>query len=221
MKHPVRILIILFCFAPNASGQEDGRSLKIIDDVSVKFKTHPSVSVDFSATVTQLQDKSENEFSGKIWLKKDKYKLEVPEYVIYFDGEKIYQYLPDVKEVNVSRPDANEKDEDIQMLDPRTFFGLSARNFKSKLIKESRQYGRQVYEVDLYPVDVKNTKYSRIRVYIEKSTSQLVYLKAFLKNGSQYTFVFDRYNILQALPDTFFTFNTAEHPGVEVIDLAF
>ncbi len=217
----INVFILLFCSVFYAYGQEDNRSRQIIDDLTTKFKTYPGLSVDFSATVTQLQDKSEIEQRGKIWLKNDKYKLEIPEYTIYFDGAKIYQYMPDLKEVNVTRPDTNEKDEDVQMLDPRTFFDLSSKNFKSKLVKESTQYGRQVYEIDLYPVQIKTTKYSRIRIFVEKSTSQLVYLKAFLKDGMQYTLLFGKYDILRGLPDSFFTFNPAEHPGVEVIDLTF
>ncbi len=217
----LRVFLTLFCFVSCLYGQDDSRSKKILDELAAIFKTYPSVQVDFSATVVQLQDKSESTYRGKIWLKGNKYKLEIPDYIFYFDGTKLYQYMPEEKEVNVSRPDMDEEDEELQLLNPQTFFNLSSKNFKSTLAKESTQYNRKVSEIDLYPLQVKTTKYSRIRLYVEKGTSQMVYLKTFQKDGTQYTLTFSPYDIQKALPDSFFTFNAAEHPGVLVNDLTF
>ena len=227
MKYIIRhsslaVWLVLHCFAFCVYGQNDARAQKIIDDLAAKFKTYPSVSIDFSATVTQLQDQSESTSKGIIQLKGSKYKLEVSEYVIYFDGLKVYQYLPDVKEVNVSRPEVDENDEEFQFLNPQAYFNLSSKKFKSDLAKESTQDGRKVYEINLYPIQVKTSKYSRIHLSVEKTTLQIVNLKVFLKDGTQYTLSFKSYNIMQtALPDSFFSFDEKKHPGVEVIDLTF
>jgi outer membrane lipoprotein-sorting protein len=205
-----------------AYGQDNTRSQKIIDDMIAKFKTYPSVSINFSATTTQLQDKSEVDYEGKLWLKGNRYKLEIPDYVLYFDGSKNYLYYPEVNEVNITKPDPDEDDEDFQLMNPQALFNLSSKNFKSTLVKESTQNGRRVYEIDLYPIQLKTTKYSRIRTMVEKSTLQLVYLKAFLKDGTQHTISFKPFDIHQtALRDSFFTFNRLEHPNVEMIDLTF
>ena len=201
-------------------GQDDAKSQKIIDDTAAKFKSYPSVSISFSVNITQLQDKSETEQEGKIWLKGNRYKLEIPDYVIFYDGSKIYQYLPEYEEVRITKPE--EDDEDFQLMNPQTYFNISSKTFKSKLVKETTQNNRKVYEIDLYPIQVKTTKYSRIRVMIEKTTLQLVHLKAFMKDGTQYTLSFKPYEVNQtALRDSFFTFNTLEYPKVEVIDLSF
>ena len=214
------LYISLFAFLLCANGQDDAHSQKIIDDMTAKFKSYPTVSLSFSATITQLQDKPETKQDWKIWLKGNKFKLEIPDCVIYFDGSKIYQYMPEVKEVTVNKPD--EDDEDFQLLNPQTYFNFSSKSFKSKLVKESIQNNRKVYEIDLYPIQLKTTKYSRIRLMVEKSTLQLVHLTAFLKDGAQYALSFKPYEILQtALRDSFFTFNTLENPNVEVIDLSF
>jgi len=212
------ILLFLSC----AYGQNDARAQKIIDDMTAKFKTYPSVFLNFSTTVTQLQDQSETELEGKLWLKSNKYKLEAPDQVIYFDGSKIYQYLPDVQEVNIMKPDPEVDDEVFQLLNPQSYFNLSSKSFKSNLVKENTMNNRRVYEIDLYPINIKTTNFSRIRVMIEKPTQQLVYLKAYMKDGIQYTLSFKPYEIFSsALRDSFFTFNKSEHPGVEVIDLTF
>jgi len=214
-------LLISF-FLLCAHGQEDARSQKIIDEMVAKFKTYPSVSISFSATVTQWQDKPEQEQEGKLWLKGNKYKLELPDFVIYFDGSKIYHHHLKAKEVNIAKPNPDENNEDFQLMNPQSWFNLTSKNFKSTLIKESIQNGRRVSEIDLYPIQVKTTQYSRIRVMVEKSTLQIVYLHVFMNNGSQFAISLKPYDIQQtALRDTFFTFNRLEHPGVEVIDLTF
>ena len=214
--------ILFFSFLCSIYGQDEALSQKIIDDMTSKFKTYPSVSLDFSATITSLKDKSETEQEGKLWLKNNKYKLETSEFVIFYDGSKIYHYMPAVKEVNVAKPDPNENSEEFQLFNPQSYFNISSKSFKSKLIKETVDKGRKVYELDLYPVHLKTAAYSRIRIMIEKTTFQMVYLKAFMNDGTNYTLSFKPYQIPKyALQDSFFTFNPLEHPGVEVIDLTF
>ena len=216
------IVFVLLFFSFNTFGQNDPRSKKIIDDMTAKFKTYPSVSLNFSVNILQLQDKSEVNQEGKIWIKNNKYKLEIPEYVIFFDGLKIYQYLPGVHEVNITQPDPFESDEDFQLLNPQTYFNMSSKTFKSNFVNESRHNNRSVYEIDLYPIDIIGSKYIRIRMMIEKTTLQLVYLKAVIKDGTHYTLSFKPYTIHQkGLSDSFFVFNKNDHPNVEVIDLTF
>ena len=216
-------IVFTFLFLSCAYSQiDDPRSKKIIDDMTAKFKTYPSVSLNFSITVENRQDGSETEQEGGIWVKSNKYKLEVPDLVIYFDGSKVYQYMPHVNEVNVTKPAPDEDDEDFQLLNPQTYFTLSSKSFKSNFLKESTRNGRAVYEIDLYPIHLNATKYSRIRMMVEKSTLQLVYIKAFMKNGIHYVLSFKPYSIHQtALHDSFFVFNRLEYPNVEVIDLTF
>jgi outer membrane lipoprotein-sorting protein len=211
-------LFFLFC----AYGQDDPRAQKIIDDMTAKFKAYPSVSLSFAVTITNLQDKTEIQQEGKLWVKNNKYKIESDDYVIYFDGSKMYQYLPKMKEVNISNSFPDDNTGEFHLLNPQTWFNISSQSFKTNLIKESRQDNRNVYEMDLYPVQIKGARYSRIRIMVEKSTLQTVYLKVFKNDGLHYALSFKPYSIHQTvLPDSFFVFNKAEHPDVEVIDLTF
>ena len=210
---------IILLFFVSAYGQvDDPRSKKIIDDMAAKFKTYPSVAIDFSATEIQ-QNRSNSELEGKLWLKGKLYKLELHDQVISFDGTKIYQHLLDVKEVNIMPHDPTEDDEDFQLMNPQTYFNISSKSFTSNLVRESTQYNRRVYEIDLYPIHLKNTQFSRIRIMVERTTLQLVYLKAFMTDN-QYELIFKPYEIQQTpLRDSFFTFNRLLYPNVEVIDL--
>ncbi len=216
----ISVFAVLFC-SKVAYGQNDPQAEKILADVASKFKMYQSVAIDFKVIVSDLQDKSESEHQGKLWVKGNKYKLEIPEQEIYFDGTRIYQYMPEVKEVNVTVPDPNEEDGDLQLMNPQSILNISSKSFKSNLVKETTQDNRKVYEIDLYPVQLKTSQYSRIRLCVEKNTAQIVSLKAFLKNGTRYALSFSKYNVSQVLPDNLFIFDRAAHPEVEVIDLTF
>ena len=213
------ILLFLFC---SYGQQSDPRSQRIIDDMTARFKSYPSVSLNFTLNITHLQDDSESEeHEGRIWIKNNMYKLETSDFVIYFDGTNIYQFLPDVNEAYKTKPDPAEND-DFQLLNPQTYFNISSNNFRSFLLRETTQNNRSVYEIDLIPIDVLNSRFSRIRVMVERSTLQMVRLNVFMKDGTNYALSFRPYNILQtALRDSFFRFNPSEHPNVEIIDLTF
>ena len=219
LSSSVLTLFFIFC----AYGQNDPVSQKIIDDMTARFKTFQSVAVNFSFVVINIQNNSETEPNdGKLWVKGEKYKLDLPpEYVIYFDGDKIYQYLPTVNEVNIARPDLDDDDE-FQLLNPQSYFNISSKIFRSNLVRESTHDRRAVYEIDLYPVNLQTSNFSRIRIMVEKSTLQLVYSRVFMKNATQYSLSFKPYEILRTpLGDSFFVFNRNDYPNVEVIDLTF
>jgi outer membrane lipoprotein-sorting protein len=197
------------------------RSQKILDDMAIRIKTYAGVQLSFSATVTQLQDKSESTHAGKIWLKDDKYKMELSDQTLYFNGVKLYQYLPEVKEVNVTQSDMSEDDDDLQLFNPKALFRLSSKNFRSNFVREGMENHRKIFEIDLYPVQVKTTRYSRIRLCIEQETLQMAHLKAFMKDGTQYAIDFAPYVMERDLPDSFFEFPASAHPDVEINDLTF
>ena len=118
--------LLLFC----AYGQvDDPRSIKIIDDMTAKFKTYRSVSVNFSTLIENVDNDSEEEQEVKISVKNDKYKLELPDFVLYFDGSKRYLYmLPPINEVLITMPDPNDDQEDFQLLNPQSYFTLSSKS---------------------------------------------------------------------------------------------
>ena len=220
MKIFTTLFTLLFVFY--AYGQvDDPRSKKILDDMAAKFKTYTSVSIDFSTIIMQ-QNQSNTKQEGKLWLKGNMYKLELPDQVLSFDGTKNYRYLLAEKEVTIFPPDPDEDDEIFQLMNPQTYFNISSKSFTSNLVRESTQYNRRVYEIDLYPIQLKTAQFSRIRIMVDRTSYQLVYLKAFMINEIQYELIFKPYEILQPpLRDSFFTFNRLLYPNVEVIDLTF
>jgi len=201
--------------------QSSARAQEIVNSMTARIKTFPSVSLNFTLNIIQLQEDTETEQEGRMWLQNNMFKLETPDYVVFFDGTNFFQYMPEFREAYKMPHDPASNNEDFQLLNPMTYFNISPNNFRTFLLRESTQNSRSVYEIDLIPVDVFGTSYSRIHLMVERSTMQLAYLKVFMKDGMHIALTFKPYSIISALSNSFFTFNPAEHPNVELIDLSF
>jgi len=70
----------------------------------------------------------------------------------------------------------------------------------------------------LTPFD-KSKPYFKIKLFIEKATSNIAKAKVFDKNGNRYTYFVSNFTPNPNLPDLFFTFDQKAYAGVEVIDL--
>jgi hypothetical protein len=78
--------------------------------------------------------------------------------------------------------------------------------------------GRECYEVDLYPIDIKK-KYSIVKLLIDKEKLELVSSKLIMRSGVHYIVNIDSFNSLLNASDQDFIFDIKAHKGIEVVDL--
>jgi outer membrane lipoprotein-sorting protein len=214
-------IYILALAAISVYAQNDPQAKAILDQVSAKNKAYKTINTAFAITGTNTQNADKTTQKGTLLIKGDKYMIKLPDSEVYFDGKDVYNYLPASNEVNITKPQAStSKGDDIFISNPKDVFKIYQKDFKQKFIKETTESGKQVYEIDLYPVDLKK-KYNRIRLHIEKSSSQIVSMKAFFKDGFQYSIAFDKFEVNKEIPDNTFVFEKSKYPNVEVIDLRF
>lgn len=217
----ILFLLLTFLTVITLKAQNDPQAKAILDQVSARNKAYKTVSSDFTITTTSSRNGSSSSRKGSLIMKGEKYLIRLPESEIYFDGKDVYNYLPESNEVNITKPkEASSNGNDFFVTNPQDIFKIYQKNFKYKFIRENVVKGKNIYEIDLYPVDLKKN-YSRIRMQVDKNTSQIVSLKAFFKDGTQHTVSLDKFETNQTLPDSLFVFDQAKHPGVEVIDLRF
>lgn len=217
----ILIIFIISILAFAAHSQNDPQAKAILDQVSAKNKAYKTISANFTLNGTSTQTADKNTQKGTLQMKGDKYMIKLPDNEIYFDGKDVYNYLPASDEVNITKPQpSSSKGDDIFISNPKDIFKFYQKDFKSKFIREATISGKQVYEIDLYPVDLKK-KYNRIRLQIEKNTSQIVSMRAFFKDGFQYAITFDKVEINKDIPDNVFVFDKSKYPKAEIIDLRF
>lgn len=211
----MRPIILCFSFslllAQNVTGQNDQEAIKILDKFSANALGAPSVSMKFDLITIDQMENTNDTLTGTIILNKDKYKLDLPDNITWFNGETSWSYLPVEKEVTVTK--ADKKDNSFQNR-PSIIFSMYKKGYKTRLIEEKSDS----YIIDLYPEDIKSDLL-RVRLSIGKSLLNLKSLEYKKKDGIVVTLHVNEYNLkIKPEPDTFI-FQPAKFKGVEVIDM--
>ena len=149
--------------------------------------------------------------AGSLILSKDKYKLDLPDNSIWFNGETSWSYLPAENEVTITK--ADKKDNSFQNR-PSSIFTMYNSGYKSKLIEERSSY----FIIDLYPEDIKSDLL-RIRLSIGKSLMDLISLEYKKRDGILITLKVDEYNLKVKTDKNTFVFKPVNIKEVEVIDM--
>jgi len=211
----MRILIInlsvVLLLTLSAHGQSDHEAIKILDKFSANALGAPSVSMKFYLVTTDQIENTYDTLTGSIILSKDKYRLDMTDNIIWFNGETSWSYLPVEKEVTITK--ADKKDNSFQNR-PSAIFSMYKKGYKSRLFEERSES----FIIDLYPVDIKNDLL-RVRLSIGKTLLNLISLEYKKRDGILITLnVREYYLKLKPEPETFI-FQAEKFKGVEVIDM--
>jgi outer membrane lipoprotein carrier protein len=190
--------------------QHDPKAEQILNEMSKKYKSIKTFKADFSYVMESPSAGKNETISGEIFVKGEKFKLNLGNQEVINNGTTIWTYLKEENEVNVStyEPDPNE-------ITPNNIYTVYQKGYKYLLLEETAT--TQV--VDLIPED-KSKKIFKIRITITKKDKSIKNWKMFEKSGNRYV-----YNIVKFVPnptgidDKFFVFDKAMHKGVEVVDL--
>ena len=141
----------------------------------------------FQLITTDQMENTNDTLPGSIILSKDKYKLDLPDNTIWFNGETSWSYLPAEKEVTITK--ADKKDNSFQNR-PSEIFSMYKNGYKSRLIEERSTS----YIIDLYPEDIKSDLL-RVRLAIGKPLKDLKSLEYKKKDGIVITLQVNEYNL--------------------------
>ncbi len=212
--------ILLFAFVINISAiaqdklSQDPKAKKILDAVSKKTKAYKTMKVSFTLTHEDQQNKTNDTRKGIIFLKGDKYKLIFAgtNTEITFDGKTLATYVIKDNEVTYSTP--NLKDEET--ITPANIFTIYQKGFYYKLNTETPDANNHI--IDLLPTKRDKKKYSRVRLKVSKTKSELTSIKSFGKDGQLFTIDITELVPDVVAPDNLFKFNEKNHPNLEIID---
>ena len=210
----IRFFSVLFlntCFALFTSGQNDPQAINILDRFSAKATSAPSVSMKFLIITTDQANSTNDSLSGSLVLNKNNYKLDLPDNIIWFNGETSWSYLPAEKEVTITRPD--KKDDSFQNR-PSSIFTMYRNGYKCRLIEEKTD----AYVIDLYPEEIRN-ELIRVRLSIAKPSLNLKSLEYKRRDGLTVTIVVRDYNLKMVTEPGMFIFSPEKYKDAEVIDM--
>ena len=202
--------ILGLLFAVQAFAQKDPAALRILDAMSVKYKSIPAFSADFSYIMENEEEGIDERFDGKIKVKDQKYRLQMSGQEIINDGVTVWAYLKDDNEVTIS-----EYEEDEEEISISNIFTIYKEGYKYLFLNDLSTSTLNV--VDLVPDD-RDKSYYKIRMEIKKADNMLQSFRVFDKSGSRYLYQINSFETNSALTDADFSFDEKKYPGVEVID---
>ena len=210
----INVLLLLFiCIAPVKMTAQTKNAEDIIEKTSRLYKEWGGMDVYFSANIRSEKNNVSESFEGTIIMKNNKFVLKTPDMSTWFDGTTLWSYMPRNKEVNISAPSGSE----LRLLNPMFFLQDHKKDFNVSYIGESTSANARIaYDIALVPK--KKDDIEKIEVQIEKNTSLPVKLVVLLRNDVRSTVSIKEIKKINP-PDNMFSFNEAEYPGVEVIDL--
>lgn len=211
-KLPV-IIVIGFClsFPQKVMSQSDKEAFSILDRFSARALNAPSVSMKFDMITVNQAEGTTARVSGSAVINRDKYRIDLKDNIIWFNGEQSWNYLPNENEVTISRPD--KKDDSFQS-HPSALFSMYRKGYKTRLLEDNQDS----YLIDLYPEDI-NSDHIRIRLNISKPALDLKSLEYKYKNGITVTLDVNSFDLKQKPDPSSFVFLPEKYRGVEIIDL--
>ena len=195
----------------DSDGQNDQQAVKILDKFSSTATSAPSVSMKFSLINIDQLANTRDTTEGSVIISRNSYRLELPENIIWFNGETSWSYLPAEEEVTITVP---EKKDDSFQSRPSSLFTMYRKGYKNRLVEERPDS----YLIDLYPEDIKS-ELVRVRLVISKSSSDLRSIEYKRKDGQTIFIIIKEYSLKQVPEPGTFVFSPDKYKGAEVIDM--
>lgn len=219
MKHiNIVLAIMVFCgisFCANAQlshtkdGVVDAKAKEIIS--KTKDKINSTKGISFTTQIIVKDDKKQERSRQKaqVLLAKNRYRIAIENHSFYCNGESVWHYNADTKEVTINNI---EKEED-NILNPAKLLANYDKNFRPKFIREEED---GTFVIDFVPK--KSKEYHKIRVLISKNY-QIKKIEMNYYDSSKTEYAIEQYRINVNSVDSDFVFNINEYTGVEVIDM--
>jgi outer membrane lipoprotein-sorting protein len=210
----LNLLIATLLITGMITGQTDQKAKDILDKVSAKNKQYKTAKADFIYSLDNDNEDIHEKTQGVIWIKGDKYKLNLMGNTIFFNGDTVWTLNKKAKEVNITLPDNNQEGS----LDPSKVFTMYETGFTYSFVSERFEKGLQLYDIDLFPID-KEKPYSKIKLKIDKNKLHIYSVEYFGNDNNIYKLEIMRFTPDLPMDDKIFYFNINENPDVDVIDM--
>ncbi len=210
MKTKLFTLFILTISAMSISGQN---ARAILDKASEAYNKTGAVTANFTLDTKDLKAKQTYSYDGRVSMKGNKFKIEIPDAITWFDGTTQWVYVKDTEEVNISNPTGEE----LQAISPSVLFSIYKKGFKLTHKGVKRINGKTVDEIELIP-QKKGGEFTKIVVEVDQANNLFSKITITDKAGLQNIVTIKNYQ-KGTLADNLFQFNKNEYPRAEIVDL--
>ncbi len=197
------IIVSLLTFAPlSIYSQQDQQAQQLLNDVTQKVRSYNNIIIEFKYFMLNPEKNIRQETRGDVTLEGNKYVLNMMGTTRIFDGDKIYNIVPEDEEVTISkyRPDNDNEITPSKML---TFY---EKGYSAKMDIQQNVKGRKIQYIKLTPTDSKSTV-KEVLLGIDAQTKHIYKLIQTDTQGLQFTVTINSFKTNQPLSSTLFTFN--------------
>ncbi|MBN1338571.1 MAG: outer membrane lipoprotein carrier protein LolA [Bacteroidales bacterium] len=216
MKRLIAVMTLMIfgtgLFAQDDEDIGDKKSNEIIDRVITKTEAYKSFKAEFIHVMKNAEAGIDESNEGELYVMGDKYRLKIAGQLVICNGATSWTYIPDAGEVQI-----NSVEDTDEAITPANLLTSYNKDYKSKFIRESFQYGTTVNIIDLTPAEGKS--YYKVRLIIDKGKEQILEITIFDKNGSTYSYIVNKFEPNVDVKESDFTFNPADYPDVDVVDM--
>jgi len=205
-------IIISSLLFVSTSFSQDEVAKQILDQLSEKSKNYTDITADFTFNFSNSSQGIDENSVGKIWIKEDKYKLDMSsDLSIINNGETLWYFMKDVPEVQIMENDLEDE------MNPSEIFTLYERGYSYQYKGASAEGGKRVHIIQLFPKE--SGSISKFELYIDAAEIEINSIKLYDKNGGVTTYQIKKFITNSGLSENTFIFRKKDYPGVEVIDL--
>ncbi len=203
--------LILIGFTGKAQAQD---AQAILDKAAQMYEQSNGIKANFAIHSVVPQQNISESFEGIIEMKGDKFKLETPDMITWYDGQTQWVYVMRNDEVNVSTPSGDE----LQLTNPAVLLRQYKKGFsvQYKGTSTTRQ-AKSSYDITLIPK--KKSDIQQIDLQIEKMSNIPAAITITDKNKATVSIYISKWETGKNQSDSVFSFNESDYPDAEVIDL--
>lgn len=192
---------------------KDPKAKAILDKVSQKTKASNTIYMEFDYNLMNKQNGVDETQAGKVWMKGDMYVLQLMDIKRYCDGKTMWTYSEDDDEVTINNA-VNEDEE--ESMSPTDLLTMYESGFNYQLLGTDTKNGKSVNVIKMYP-EGGGKPYHTVKMFINKTTNELVSIQIFGKDGNTITYNLKSITYDTPMDNTMFTFDTSK--AGDVIDM--
>lgn len=210
------ILPVLFTINSIAqTADHDPKAKAILDDLSKTTKAYKTISAEYELITLNKDKKQVDKQTGKIQVKGNKFKLEIPGNTIVCDGKTVWTHNKDAQEVSIKNFEPNNEDG----LNPTNIFTMYETGYKYKYDKEEKLGAVSCHVISLFPaVKPEKKKFHTIKMYVDKTKKQVVQIIMLMKDGGTQTYELKNLKPNLELADAVFVFDTKGFKPDQIVD---
>ncbi len=222
MKYIFLFISILLTITYSSYSQieltKDPQAKKILDAVSKQIESYNSLRIKFDYIIENKQNNFKQTHKGYAFLQGEKYKIIIPTIEIFSDGDNVWTYSKESNEITITKVVNDEE----SIYNPAKLFNLYKNGYKYLLIGEEKIENVKYSVIDLFPENLSESLYSKIRIKIKKATNEIFVIDTYGKSGlnNYLTIKENKPNI--KVTEQMFNFDKSKYPDdIEIIDMRF